>query len=275
MQLLHRLGRSIRAVVAPGGIGAELAELARGSGAVVKENYLISSARGRSALKELMIKPRAGGPEERLPADSLVFAHRLVPNSGLFFHAGAKMVWRHGGSALFPDTDPRGATSVPGLYAAGKAAGYLNSDDITESGTRAAKAAMEFAGLIPRVEEPPGWEGLIGHRVALEGEDPVLGYYKDLLKSTKLGKILVCPCEDATLGEIKAAIDAGWEPSLEVVKRITGAGMGLCQGRYCLPDIIELMAAMTSLSPEDIGYITQRPPLWPVTIGDLAGVRRT
>ena len=44
--------------------------------------------------------------------------------------------------------------------------------------------------------------------------------------------IIVCRCEDVTLGEIRKAIKEG-ATTIDEVKRITRAGMGPCQGRTC------------------------------------------
>ena len=44
--------------------------------------------------------------------------------------------------------------------------------------------------------------------------------------------IIICRCEEITLGEIKQAIRDGAR-DVTGVKRRTRAGMGLCQGRTC------------------------------------------
>ncbi|MGL5513303.1 MAG: (2Fe-2S)-binding protein, partial [Sporomusa sp.] len=44
--------------------------------------------------------------------------------------------------------------------------------------------------------------------------------------------MLVCRCEEVTVGEIKAAIRQGAR-DVTGIKRRTRSGMGLCQGRTC------------------------------------------
>ncbi|MCK7613861.1 hypothetical protein M0H32_16965 [Roseibium sp. CAU 1639] len=52
-------------------------------------------------------------------------------------------------------------------------------------------------------------------------------------------------------------------------------GMGPCQGRYCGLTVTELLAAETGRSQEDTGYYRIRPPLKPVTLGELAVLAET
>jgi hypothetical protein len=46
--------------------------------------------------------------------------------------------------------------------------------------------------------------------------------------------------------------------------------MGPCQGRYCGLTVAELLAEARGVGPEDVGYYRIRPPLKPVTLGELA-----
>ncbi|MDR1215209.1 MAG: NAD(P)/FAD-dependent oxidoreductase [Treponema sp.] len=54
---------------------------------------------------------------------------------------------------------------------------------------------------------------------------------------------IVCRCESITEGEILAAIRSPLPPSsVDAVKRRTRAGMGRCQGGFCQPRVLELLA---------------------------------
>ncbi len=55
-----------------------------------------------------------------------------------------------------------------------------------------------------------------------------------------------------------------------MVKRYTGVGTGLCQGRYCLPDALLLLAQLEGRPASEVGYIRQRPPLVPTPLSALA-----
>ncbi len=79
---------------------------------------------------------------------------------------------------------------------------------------------------------------------------------------------IICRCQEVTEKEIKEAIEEG-AVSLNGVKRRTGAGMGLCQGRTCRRLIAAMIAQATGLAPADIEPATVRIPVRPVRIGTL------
>ena len=81
--------------------------------------------------------------------------------------------------------------------------------------------------------------------------------------------MIVCRCEEVTLGEIKLAIAQG---AVDVVgvKRRTRAGMGLCQGRTCEKMIQQIISQELGVSPDKTGSSSVRPPVRPVTFGILA-----
>jgi glycerol-3-phosphate dehydrogenase len=54
---------------------------------------------------------------------------------------------------------------------------------------------------------------------------------------------IICRCESITEGEILAALRSPVPPtSVDAVKRRTRAGMGRCQGGFCQPRVVELLA---------------------------------
>lgn len=64
---------------------------------------------------------------------------------------------------------------------------------------------------------------------------------------------VVCRCETVTEGEILEALRAPVPPkSVDGVKRRTGAGMGRCQGGFCGPRIVEILARELGISPLEV-----------------------
>ena len=71
-------------------------------------------------------------------------------------------------------------------------------------------------------------------------------------KDRNYGKI-ICRCETVTEGEILEAIRANPKPfDLDGVKRRTRAQMGRCQGGFCSPYIVELLAQELNINYEDV-----------------------
>jgi len=88
------------------------------------------------------------------------------------------------------------------------------------------------------------------------------------MKQNQNDNMLVCRCEEVTLGEIRQAIKEGAR-DVTGVKRRTRAGMGLCQGRSCEKLIQGILKQELKEKPERIGTSTFRPPVRPVTFGTL------
>jgi len=258
-EVLDRLGSSVTAVVAPGEISPEVVRRASELSVPLYPRSLVVRAAGRSRVRSLHLRTRGQGPRFSVACDAVVLAHRRLPNVQLFFQAGALTRWRPDPGAYFPVVDAAGRTSVPGLYAAGTVAG-AGADAGRASGQRAAAAAagepLESSPTVPPTSDVPA---------------ELVGYYRELLKEPRSGKWVVCPCEDVVLSELESANEAGFR-GMEVVKRYTGLGTGLCQGRYCLPDAILVLSNLEGRAPPEVGYITQRPPLVPTPLSALAAL---
>lgn len=80
---------------------------------------------------------------------------------------------------------------------------------------------------------------------------------------------IICRCEDVTLAEVEELIDKGIATPDEI-KRIKRCGMGHCQGRTCLSQIIKLVARKTGKKVSEVAPTTFRPPSKPVKLKVLA-----
>ena len=75
--------------------------------------------------------------------------------------------------------------------------------------------------------------------------------------------LIICRCEEITKGEIKEAIRNGMR-TVSGIKRITRAGMGLCQGQTCQRLVTQIIAEELGQSPADIEPTTARGPVRPL-----------
>lgn len=74
-----------------------------------------------------------------------------------------------------------------------------------------------------------------------------------LIKKDKNYGRIVCRCEQVTAGEIIAALNSPLKPmSIDGIKRRTKAGMGRCQGGFCLVDELALIAKYKKIPMEKI-----------------------
>ena len=77
--------------------------------------------------------------------------------------------------------------------------------------------------------------------------------------------LVICRCEEITRGEIINAIRNGMR-TLNGVKRITRAGMGLCQGQTCQRLVAQILTEELRLSAAEIDPTTARGPVRPLRL---------
>jgi NAD(P)H-nitrite reductase large subunit len=77
--------------------------------------------------------------------------------------------------------------------------------------------------------------------------------------------LIICRCEEISLGEIRKAIREGARDP-DAVKRMTRAGMGLCQSKTCCNLIARLIHEQTGIPLREMEPFTTRPPVRPVPV---------
>ena len=87
------------------------------------------------------------------------------------------------------------------------------------------------------------------HRMHYLSEEEQLQTIKE---NPDFGEI-ICNCEHISLGEIKEALSRSCPPvSIKGVKRRTRSGYGKCQGGFCQPKVLMLLAKHYNISPTEV-----------------------
>ena len=81
--------------------------------------------------------------------------------------------------------------------------------------------------------------------------------------------LIICRCEEITKGEIREAIRNGIS-TLNGIKRVTRAGMGLCQGQTCERLVSQILSQELGIKREQVEPTTARAPVRPVPISVFA-----
>jgi len=81
--------------------------------------------------------------------------------------------------------------------------------------------------------------------------------------------MIICRCEEITKGEIREAIRSGIK-TLNGIKRVTRAGMGLCQGQTCERLVSQILCEELGVKREEVEPSTARAPVRPVPISVFA-----
>ncbi len=209
----------------------------------------VVGTRGRLGLRAITIRT-AGGLQE-IASDCLGVSGGWNPAVHLSCHLNARPVWRDDIAAFVP-----AEAAVPGLIAAGAAAGEMSTAGALKSGAHAAATVLKALGkrpvqlTLPRAEDAP---------MALEPFWHVGG---------GRGRAWLDFQNDVTVKDVELAYRENFR-SVEHMKRYTTLGMATDQGKTANMGALAIMAEMTGKSIPETGTTTFRPPYTPVPLGAL------
>ena len=211
------------------------------------------------------------GSEERVAADTLCVGYGFFPSVELLRLAGCELGYDESAGGPVVVRDPWMRTSVPGVFAAGDGTGVAGSYVAIAEGRLAALAiALDLGALtVDQVDARArpirsAMRRKQAFAAALRGLHAIgPGIYELADEDT-----VICRCESVTRGELDRAVDASAD--ISVVKGLTRAGMGLCQGRNCQRQIASMIATRYDRPLSTIPYATARFPVRPVPIGAFA-----
>jgi thioredoxin reductase len=198
------------------------------------------------------LRVELGGKADRrsLLADWVGCAFGLVPEIRLGRLLGCDAVTRLEGEALSTDAQQR--TSVARVFAAGEACGI--------GGVEAALAEGEIAGLAAAGADSGDAASLGARRTNARAFAARLretyAVRPDLIEAVA-GEALACRCEGVTVASLRQARDG------RQARLLDRCAMGPCQGRTCA-------AAIREFTSTGVDRSRVRPPLVPVTLGELA-----
>lgn len=133
---------------------------------------------------------------------------------------------------------------------------FINVAGIESPGFVSAPAIAEYVvneliKPVMKLENNPNFNPKVKpyHRMHYLSEEAQIQTIKE---NSDFGEI-ICNCEHISLGEIKEALSRSCPPvSIKGVKRRTRAGFGKCQGGFCQPKILLLLAKHYGVSPTEI-----------------------
>lgn len=245
-----------------------------------------SGADGVAAARLRPLDP--GGQERTVECDSILIGVRAVPVVDLLASAGCRIKFDAARGGHIPEVDGNFETSIAGIFAVGDCAGIWpaksrNDAIAAREGAIAAGRALIALGIDPGTSpdsilpDPPAfdpsayWASWVKATILECGSDPV-----------------VCQCESVTAADILAlrpprylgrgdedrnylrALGEFSAPNPDQVKRLTRAGMGLCQGRRCREQTSALLGHVSGHGPGQISLASYRAPVRPIPLSLMA-----
>jgi thioredoxin reductase len=250
---------------------------------------------GLDGVESVVIVPIVGdgvapAPAQSISCDVVLLGVGTVPVIDLLDAVGCRTVYAPERGGYVPLLNNAQQTAVPSFYAAGDCAGIwadktLDPEIARAEGRRAAVATAISLGFVPTPVGPPS-----------PPNPPAFdldSYRMDWVRATVLGGSndpYVCQCEEVTAREImelRPPRYLGWPddrrnarsltqmlgdapPNPDQVKRLTRAGMGLCQGRRCREQVAAILALAAGKRLGDIPLASYRAPVRPIPLSVAA-----
>ena len=214
------------------------------------------------------------GRSREMSAATALLHHGVVPNVQVTRQLGCDHVWDEAQRCWRPALDEWYGTSLAGVAVAGDGGGIAGAEAAALAGGIAALAAAHALGQLSREERDakaaPLRRELATHRAIRPLLDALFRPPREILAPPGVATV-VCRCEEVTAGAIRDAVALG-ATGPNQMKAYLRCGMGPCQGRLCGLTVSEIMAEARGKSVAEIGYYRIRPPIKPVTLGELAGL---
>jgi NADPH-dependent 2,4-dienoyl-CoA reductase/sulfur reductase-like enzyme len=214
------------------------------------------------------------GTEQRLHCDTVILGVGVIPVIELLDAAGCHSQFDADRGGTVPVLDVAGRTSVPGVFAAGDCAGIWAAKTL-DPAIAAAEGRRCVADGPAAVPPQTGYDWG-AYRLAWVRASVVEAE----------GEPHVCRCEEVNAREIlevrpprylnwpedrrndrtlRSLLGDG-PPHPDQIKRLTRAGMGLCQGRRCREQVSALLALSAGVELGAIPAATHRAPVRPIPL---------
>ncbi|WP_250475796.1 FAD-dependent oxidoreductase [Caballeronia sp. GAFFF1] len=212
------------------------------------------------------------GAAHRIEADVILLHQGVVPNTQFTQALRAAHRWDHAQLCFTPKTDAWGELDVPGIFVAGDGAGIGGAQAAALQGALSGVAVAAQLGAIDPARRNLEAASL---RRDLAGAMRIRPFLDSLYRPRDANRIpknetIVCRCEEVTAGELRQFVELGCVGPNQA-KSFGRCGMGPCQGRMCGLTVTEVIAQARRVSPAEVGYYRIRPPIKPLTLGELAG----
>jgi thioredoxin reductase len=246
----------------------------------------------QEAVEAVIVSPsqsndaNSDGAELTIACDTVLLGVGTVPVIELLDSVGCQTVFDGGRGGVVPILDGAQRTTKAGIFAVGDCAGIwsaktLNPEIARAEGRRAASQTEQA-------------EMATGSAPPHDFGEYRLRWVQAAVIDTE-GAAYVCQCEEVTAREIlevRPPRYLGWEdvppaseegrgrnnrrdlrcllgdspPHPDQVKRLTRAGMGVCQGRRCREQVAALLALAANVPLESIPAATHRAPVRPMRL---------
>ncbi len=214
------------------------------------------------------------GARSEIAVDTLLLHFGVAPNTQITRQVFCDHEWYPPQRYWRPVRDEWGATSQAAFAVAGDGGGIDGAVAAALTGRLAALDAAHRQGKIDQADRDRRAVPLRDEFATHQAIRPLLDALfppPPQICAPPDDATIVCRCEEISAGDIREAVALG-AMGPNQLKAFTRCGMGPCQGRMCGLTVSELVAEARGETVAETGYYRIRPPIKPVTLGQLAAM---
>ncbi|MCY4528665.1 MAG: FAD-dependent oxidoreductase [Chloroflexi bacterium] len=244
----------------------EAATILRSKGVLILPNYCMVRAEGtRTVIGGVVaeIGPDGmTGNERQFDCDTIAMSGGFQPSTALLHQAGATFMRDFDVDAEIPVKLPES------VHVAGDVTAFHDPTISAMQGKLAGKEASLAVGALASDTKLSD----LKHSL----RESISAYRRRLLITPAPVDLaagprqFVCYCEDVLAKDVVQGVEEGFR-DVQMLKRYSTVTMGPCQGKMCHKRFTEILASETDSTLTEVGSTTSRPPIQPLTLGELAG----
>ena len=212
------------------------------------------------------------GTEQVFTVDAVCMGYGFAPQSELPRAVGCRHIFDPARGALRVIRDAEGRSSEREVFVIGDAGGLGGARLAQSQGTIAGSAAATDLGHPPNPAQLREVDEARRDALSHERFQRALWRVYDapaLTCELAEANTLICRCEEVAHSTLEACV-AGNVRNPGSIKRLTRAGMGSCQARYCSLSIAAIATAAGLRIGDDAEWFAPRTPFKPVRIDQVA-----
>jgi NADPH-dependent 2,4-dienoyl-CoA reductase/sulfur reductase-like enzyme len=235
------------------------------AGVAVMHGTTLVAIEGENRVEALILRD-CQGREKRFACDAVALGYGLKPETQLAELAGAELHFDRDFRLWLPNIDEDGRAGAS-LYLAGDGVAIGGADGAEASGQLVAYAVLSDLGIDADSNAQRALRAQV-RRLRRFQRGLARAFAWPSESATALaGEIMLCRCENVTVGDIRRAMDQTLGPTeVNRVKAMTRCGMGRCQGRVCGPALQEVVASHAGIPPEAAGRLRAQAPIKPLAL---------
>ncbi|MFT5502236.1 MAG: glycine/D-amino acid oxidase-like deaminating enzyme/bacterioferritin-associated ferredoxin, partial [Woeseiaceae bacterium] len=205
------------------------------------------------------------GTEKDFEVDTVCVGYALHPSNELAKSLGCKHKVVSPG-VVAPVCDENGQTNIAGVFVVGDGGDLGGADVAMAEGRLAAQAVLGNLSGVSSKSDRNDRKVLHRHR---KFQRNLWSMYAAPDFSPASPDTPICRCELVSLRTLESLIESGVH-DMAGLKRLSRAGMGPCQGRYCQKQIATILADMTGNIPTAEEMFAPQLPIKPTLVANVA-----